>query len=385
MNKFAFNITDNCITIMKGVSLPRIVRDSNPNYFRIRKSILAGDYELAYQLASIKEVIVEAVEGSDFSVKDGVVYFGDFILNGVISSKLVKVILEGGKNLTPIKKYVERILKNPSRQSAQELYDFLGYRELPITEDGMVLAWKGVGNDDYSIQGNPSTKVLQGTVDRSGRILNRVGDTIEVARICVDDDRRKHCSHGLHVGSLDYARGWGSKLKLVMFDPADAVSVPTDCNFQKLRVCKYKVIADVSKDFDIEDSIVNVEEIKPAKKKEKTAPTVSVEDALERIVEDMGYDLDYIGDRQDVTELLKVGGYNEEEINNAIDDSTASSLWVKIENYLGHDTHNKIRTVKDIQSALKIKGLTCQQILDIVKKLGYDTYGDEAYPSLVEV
>ena len=30
------------------------------------------------------------------------------------------------------------------------------------------------------------------------------------------------------------------------FDPQDAVSVPTDCDFQKLRVSKYKVISDIT-------------------------------------------------------------------------------------------------------------------------------------------
>jgi len=35
-------------------------------------------------------------------------------------------------------------------------------------------------------------------------------------------------------------------LLLVEFDPQDAVSVPTDCTFQKLRVCKYTVVADLT-------------------------------------------------------------------------------------------------------------------------------------------
>ena len=29
---------------------------------------------------------------------------------------------------------------------------------------------------------------------------------------------------------------------VVKFDPCDAVSVPTDCDFQKLRVSKYEVV-----------------------------------------------------------------------------------------------------------------------------------------------
>ena len=33
---------------------------------------------------------------------------------------------------------------------------------------------------------------------------------------------------------------------IVEFDPEDAVSVPTDCDFQKLRVSKYRVVADIT-------------------------------------------------------------------------------------------------------------------------------------------
>ena len=65
----------------------------------------------------------------------------------------------------------------------------------------------------------------------------------------MDDNRDNHCSHGLHIGSFDYAEGWSGcdgKLLLVEFDPQDAVSVPTDCSFQKLRVAKYKVVADLT-------------------------------------------------------------------------------------------------------------------------------------------
>ena len=65
----------------------------------------------------------------------------------------------------------------------------------------------------------------------------------------MDDNKDRHCSHGLHIGSYDYADGWAGsdgRLLLVEFDPQDAVSVPTDCSFQKLRVCKYTVVADLT-------------------------------------------------------------------------------------------------------------------------------------------
>jgi acyl carrier protein len=52
------------------------------------------------------------------------------------------------------------------------------------------------------------------------------------------------CSHGLHAGSLAYARGWAERVILVEIDPADVVSVPGDENCQKLRCCKYTVVGE---------------------------------------------------------------------------------------------------------------------------------------------
>ena len=89
----------------------------------------------------------------------------------------------------------------------------------------------------------------KGKTNERHQILNEVGETIEVARRCVDDNKDNHCSYGLHIGSYDYASGWsgsGGRLLLVEFDPQDAVSVPTDCSYQKLRVSKYKVVADIT-------------------------------------------------------------------------------------------------------------------------------------------
>jgi hypothetical protein len=71
---------------------------------------------------------------------------------------------------------------------------------------------------------------------------NNVGDTIEVKRWDVDDNRDNGCSFGLHVGSMDYATTWGEKTLVVKVNPADVVSVPTDCGCQKCRVSKYEII-----------------------------------------------------------------------------------------------------------------------------------------------
>ena len=153
------------------------------------------------------------------------------------------------KDSTPITNYIGRLMNNPSSNSVDELYTFLGYRSLPITPDGKVLGYKGVQEDYWSNTGNADTIVVQGQTNDRHQIYNGVGETIEIQRRSCDDNKDNHCSHGLHIGSYDYANNWASsngKLLLVEFDPQDAVSVPTDCDFQKLRVSKYKVVADIS-------------------------------------------------------------------------------------------------------------------------------------------
>ena len=65
----------------------------------------------------------------------------------------------------------------------------------------------------------------------------------------VCDDANIGCSDGFHAGSLDYARhyGNGGHLMVVEIDPRDVVSVPLDCDQQKLRTCKYKVVSHFEK------------------------------------------------------------------------------------------------------------------------------------------
>jgi hypothetical protein len=153
------------------------------------------------------------------------------------------------KDSAPITNYITRLMDNPSSNSVDELYTFLGYRSLPITPEGKILGYKGVQDDYYSNSGNADTIVVQGETNSRHQIYNGIGETIEVKRRCVDDNKDNHCSHGLHIGSFDYASSWGGdsgRLLLVEFDPQDAVSVPTDCSYQKLRVSKYKVVADLT-------------------------------------------------------------------------------------------------------------------------------------------
>ena len=163
-----------------------------------------------------------------------------------IDAERVMAFMRDKLSYKPIANYIVRKMKNPSSRAIREMYNFLEHRGMPLTLRGTFIAYKGVTTDFWSINGNVETVVLQGEVDSTGRLLNKVGATIEVERSSVDDDFRQGCSHGLHAGSLSYAKGWGQRVVLVEIDPADVVSVPEDCNCQKLRCCKYTIVGEYS-------------------------------------------------------------------------------------------------------------------------------------------
>ena len=164
------------------------------------------------------------------------ILYKDEVLGGTIVKRIMSFISEG-LNEKPLIKFLANLMENPSRASRVEFYDFLEHRNIPIDENGFVLAYKGV-NANY-------------TDKHSGKFDNTPGQVISMPRRDVDDDRRNECSYGFHVGSIEYAAmfaGAGGKVVIVRVNPKDVVSVPQDYNGQKCRVCEYTVLEDYTGD-----------------------------------------------------------------------------------------------------------------------------------------
>ena len=220
---------------------PVKVEKTAPEYTRI---LSAFDLPAGEQEKVINAILNEKTgeyEKDGFTISPDEVSYKGETLPDILADKVRGIAAEG----LPVKLFAnfwENLNNNPSASSVRELFDFLAYKELPITEDGFFIAYKGVSSNGLSVCGNTKTKVLQGIVDNNGKIQNNVGDTIEVKRWDVDDNRDNGCSFGLHVGSMDYATTWGEQTLVVKVNPADVVSVPTDCGCQKCRVSKYEVI-----------------------------------------------------------------------------------------------------------------------------------------------
>lgn len=155
-------------------------------------------------------------------------------VHGVIAERIVAFYKEGHPYL-PLINFFRNIQQNPSEESKKHLYLFLEANRMPITHDGCFLGYKRVKRD----RNGDLIDVY------SGKFCNNVGAVVTMDRNKVNPDRNQTCSVGLHVAAFDYAFGQysGSDLLEVKVNPKDVVAVPRDYNNQKMRVCRYEVVA----------------------------------------------------------------------------------------------------------------------------------------------
>jgi hypothetical protein len=237
----AYTLTNNTITVVLNNKV-YTVDNTQPQWNNVLEAIRNEDEDKLQKVLSVASAITSFTEGN-ITVKDNQVFYKNTKLDNYVVDK----VLEFASNNLPLKpllKFIDKLMKNPSRTAVQELYKFLEHKNMPITPDGNFLAYKGVRTDYFSKTAG-KIEVLKGRVVE-GRIYNGVGEDIEVERNLVCDNSNIACSTGLHAGSLAYATsfGVGGKVVIVEINPTNVVSVPTDANNQKLRACAYKVISE---------------------------------------------------------------------------------------------------------------------------------------------
>ena len=169
-----------------------------------------------------------------------VVRDGELLVRGVkVPAELAKKIqkfIDEGLPYQPLIKFAENLQDNPSFRAVNELFQFLEKNDHPFTENGNFIAYKRVRED--------FTDIHTGTFDNTPGL-----PPVEVPRNQVDEDSSRTCSNGLHVANWHYAHTQFSShnpstdiMLEVEVNPSDVVSIPTDYNQSKIRVCKYKVL-----------------------------------------------------------------------------------------------------------------------------------------------
>jgi hypothetical protein len=231
----------------------KIAQSSHINWNALVKAYKAQAWSKVVHLIDVAGAINSRFNGK-FTVKNGAVYHGDQPVHGYLFSKILDHF-NGGLPYKNLLNFAEKLYQNPSERARNELYKFLELRNYTITPDGDVIGWKGVLNDYYSSHGGDKAKIVKGKVNNAGQIYNGVGETIEMKRQDVDDNANNTCSFGLHIASRAFATDFvnNGRLMVVKFSPSDAVSVTSDAQSQKLRVCKYTVIGEETDKVNKED------------------------------------------------------------------------------------------------------------------------------------
>lgn len=224
-------LTDNSLTVViEGKA--HTMANTHPAFLQAQEALKAEDYEKLQNLFDVSKAVGEYLDQeANIEVKDGAVYYDGEVIHNLVVDKILDFMRQ---NLPyqPLVKFLGKLLDNPSHRAVDELYSFLEHKNMPLTPEGNFLAYKGVRSDFTDFY--------------SGKCDNSVGSVLKMRRSGVCDDARHGCSSGFHAGTYDYAKGYassGGHLLVVEINPSDVVSVPYDCECQKLRTSEYKVIA----------------------------------------------------------------------------------------------------------------------------------------------
>lgn len=228
-----------------------VVTDSATNFSQVLSALQKGDAAAAVEaldlFAASKAALATA--GLEF------ISPREILLNGEpLDATLTRVLfdtVQSGDNGASLVNFAKRLYNNPSRKSRDQLYNFINVNGVTIDEDGFIIGYKGVTTVDgnyVSIHSGPGT--VNDVEFVNAQLPNNVGDVVTLNRRLIDDDSNRGCSVGLHVGTYEYASAFGNGVTLtVKVDPADVVSVPNDCSFQKVRVSRYEVLATTEEKF----------------------------------------------------------------------------------------------------------------------------------------
>ena len=201
---------------------------NRPDYIMTTQeyNLLCGDVDYHPRVHSIVSKV------TDLTVRDDKFYYK----NKLVSHSLYNILtISMDKNINSnIVKFADLLMKNPDQTVIDQLLDFMGHNDICLYEDGFIKTYKAV-TMDYKDH-------------RTGSFDNSVGNVVRMDRSDCDHNPDNTCSSGLHVASLDYIKKISQYSNGVIIecrvDPRHVVSVPTDYDGGKARVCEYTVMCD---------------------------------------------------------------------------------------------------------------------------------------------
>jgi hypothetical protein len=229
-----FVFTGSSVTVFLNGEVHTVSR-GHINFEILMKALRAGDWATVPSLLRPAEAVTSfATNGKDgegFTHEDGLIFLDGEPFCRSVSTMALRMMKEAA-DPEPLRRFLRRVRRNPSRTAQEELLLFHAANDFMIDEEGFIIAFRGVNHNLRDLHTN--------TFD------NSPGQTVRMPRHQVDDRRDNTCSYGLHFGSLNYAKGFGARTVVVRVDPENVVSIPSDYNNEKGRCCEFTVLAEIT-------------------------------------------------------------------------------------------------------------------------------------------
>jgi hypothetical protein len=203
--------------------------------------------ELQVKLSVAIAVDVEFKRLSErVTVRGGHIYFDGDRVNNALSKAIADFFVSGAQDYMALVHFMEKVNQNPQTHSREQLYEWMVRYNFGIAPDGDIIAYKGVNvrfmeNSEEFVSSNAGKAVVNGK-PFEGVIPNILGAIVEMPRSEVNHDPRQGCSTGLHVSNWRYASTFATRTLRVKVNPRDVCSVPTESDWEKVRVCRYQVL-----------------------------------------------------------------------------------------------------------------------------------------------
>ncbi len=216
-----------------------VIHPSSPNFRLVVIALLSQEYDKVRDLIDNEKAIEAYLPKEGVEIRGDKVFWNNEEIHGMIVERIFEAMTKG-LDPQPLINFLDKVQQNPSENSRKQLFTFLEAVGLTITPEGDFLAYKAIRKD---------------WKDKHSRSIdNSVGRTVSMLREKVDDNPDRTCSHGLHVGALNYVQyhfhnGSDDRVVIVQVNPANVVSVPHDYHGQKCRCCEYTVVGEFTHEF----------------------------------------------------------------------------------------------------------------------------------------
>lgn len=209
----------------------------HPRFKEAADLCMAGKVRDALNIINVAKAVASYLKG-DIKIEGEVVSYKGMVLDLGVAKRIIDA-MNTGKPFEHMVNFLEKLMQNPSYRAVQELFGFLQHNDIELHEDGDFLAFKRVDSKYMDFY--------------TGKMNNAPGQVVSMLRNTVNEDKDQTCSSGLHIAAKSYIphyHGGQGRIVLCKINPQAVVSVPTDYQNAKMRVCEYTVVKDVTETFD---------------------------------------------------------------------------------------------------------------------------------------